>query len=812
MFFNLLALVAVIFTAGSHPPFGFIYNFFLGFAPGFAIFRTPFYKFAPALWFSYSYLFAFSAYYLLHELKKPKLIAHKFIKNIIFAVILFLILGYSFPFFTGSFFKWQKPFSTMVKLPPYVLDFDKWINNNISFDDRIITFPKLNLNWKAAVYNWNYWSTAPLSSLITNKSVITNDKVLSTNEDLFVNNFYDSIADGTLVWRKISQLLGINYFLLHYDFSFDSLQFGTDNPALTKEKISSFGNVIREQSFGEWDLYKITDNNPEKVSVSSNTSLLFLKKDLNDELFDLDSIFTLPNSNDENYYFTNKLEKKSIPADNFARNIIIENCLYCDQRVKEINLDVPVPQILPGSIFYRFVKNKEYKEEQIVKNDVSKQIDFYLGISLKRLGEAKQLILMKGKNENIILVLEEIRENLKKVDNLLDRINKSDSVSQIQILRTDNFLRAENRSLNEISRESNNTIKDKIALLRDYIANIYKKNNSFEFIYPPDNEKHYNFNVEISGNYEVLLKKQDLGQELSFKKITLDGQGISAVPVFKNGYYLTLGKFFLSEGSHDLTLETNQAENLFKKSSDLLITPGDQKCKTITVNKIYPNHRYVLSFNYSTEGDGYAGPELNVGQFINEKEVLPSKVQLGANTIVQTFNTDIITQEKINKLSVSICHMPGYENKALIKISDLKLEPVVMPLVALILDNTSNKKLPDYSIARGNQTKYKVTVRGAKSPYFLVLNSTFNPNWKVSFDDTKKTLFSNITKNSIPEEDHLMVNGIFNGWVINRQGDYSLTIEYAPQKYFYLGWMITLIYLTLVISYLIFSKHHGSKD
>jgi hypothetical protein len=539
---------------------------------------------------------------------------------------------------------------------------------------------------------------------------------------------------------------------------------------------------------------------------------LLTKKDLKDELFDLNSIFNLPDSDNENFYFTNKLEKKSIPADNFARNIIIENCLYCDQRVKEINLDVPMPQILPGSIFYGFVKDKEYKEEQIVKNDVYKQIDFYLGMSLKRLGEAKQLILVKGKNENIILVLEEIRENLKKVDNLLDSINKSDSVSQIQILRTDNFMRAENRSLNEISRESNNTIKDKIASLRDYVASIYKKNNPFEFIYPPDNEKHYNFNVEISGNYEVLLKKQDLGQELSFKKIILDGGSISAVPVFKNGYYLTLGKFFLSEGSHDLTLETNQAENLFKKSSDLLITPGDQKCKEIAVDKIYPNHRYVLSFDYVTEGDGYAGPELNVGQFIKEKEVLPSKVQLGANTIVQTFNTDITTQDKINKLNVSICHMPGYENKALIKISNLKLEPVVMPLVALVLDNASHAKLPNYSINRVNQTKYKVDVKGAKSTYFLILNNTFNSNWNVSFDDTKKPLFGNLAKNLIPEDNHLMVNGIFNGWVINRQGDYSLTVEYAPQKYFYLGWIITAVYLILVISYLIFSKHHGPKD
>ena len=155
VFFNILAVLGIIFTAGSHPPFGTIYNSLLTFVPGFAIFRTPFYKFAPTLWFAYSYLFAFSFYYLTQNLKH---------KSIFRFLVLPAILIYSFPFFTGSFFNWRTPFSTMTSLPPHVLTFSDYANSNLSFNDRVLTFPHQNLDWNTSIYKWGYWSTSPVES------------------------------------------------------------------------------------------------------------------------------------------------------------------------------------------------------------------------------------------------------------------------------------------------------------------------------------------------------------------------------------------------------------------------------------------------------------------------------------------------------------------------------------------------------------------------------------------------------------------------------------------------------------------------
>lgn len=804
IFFNLLAILGIIFTAGSHPPFGVIYNFFLSFIPGFAIFRTPFYKFAPALWLAYAYLFAFSFYYLTEKLKKIKIVLR--------LIILPLILIYSFPFFTGSFFNWNKPFSTMVNLPFYVLPFEKWINSNLSYNDRVISFPQQNLVWNTAIYKWGYWSTAPLPSLFTDRSIVTNDKVMTTNERLFINDFYDSIIKGTPVWNKISQLMGINYFLLQNDFYSDEPRFETGKPNLYKEKFTKIKEVTKVQSFGQWDLYRVASSNPKKLFLSSNTSLLLTKNDLNDQLFDINSIFFLPNSESENFYITNEAEKKNIPTEYFSRIILLESCLYCDRKEKEIDLEIRKPQILPGSIFYQFVEDKEQEEGEKVKNDISKLIDYYLGISLKRIGEAKQLVLLKEKDENIILVLEEIKQSSKKITDILNKMDKRQVATRLEILKVDNFLRGENRALNDIAQESNGNIRNQISLLRDYIAGIYQKNNSYEFVYPADSEKHYNLSIQTPGNYEILLQRQDFGQELSFEKIILDGKEIRVKPVVKNSYYFSVGKIFLSEGVHSLKFEIGKADNLLKDIGDFSITKTDQACKTIVANKIYPDQKYIFSVSYITEGGGgHSGSELNIGQFVNNKEVLPSKVQLGAASISQSFSTDIVTQDKVNKLKISFCHAPGYESRSLIKIYNLRLEPVIMPAVAAVLDNSLGENPPDYSINRIDQTKYKVSVRGAKSSYFLVLNNTFNSNWKVFFDDTKKTLFKNLIRQSIPEENHIMVNGYSNGWIIDKTGDYSITIEYNSQRYYYYGWIVTALFMVISILYLVYKIYENRR-
>lgn len=785
LFFALLALVAAIFTAGSHPPFGGLYNALLAFVPGFAVFRTPFYKFGPALWFSYAYLFSFSLYFLLLRFKR--------LRTFLWLTILILIPLYSFPFFTGIFFAWQKPLSTMVKFPSYVLDSYQWINKNLSYNDRILTFPSLNPFWKVDFYKWGYWSIDPLSSLLTERSIVTSGRVLSSAETKLVKSIYDSFLEETPTWAKATRFLGVNHFLLYNDFEADFPDFKTANPEVYREKFASLG-LEKERVFGPWEIFKIENQIPPKrVFVEKNVSLILSRENLlEDQLFEIEDILNLPLPDGGNFYFTNKNSHR-LPFDVFSRMVFLEKCLFCEKKQQKIPLNVPESKIIPGSIFYPLIRYKEEKERIKFAKDVYTQIDFSLGTSLKRIAEIKQLVDLKREEKTIISTLGELKKEIEELESVIDGLDKNQEDIKSKVLRVDYFLREENRILVEIAQSSSDLVRDAIFPVTLYLAEVYQKNKPHELIYPPEIEKRYNFNIELPREYEILFKNKEFGQEVVVKEAYLDNKPLLVKPVAKNDTYLSFGKKFLTSGWHQLKFFINEQDNLLKGQKSPLeftINPVDSNCRIFKPSKIYSNKIYELNFDYLTErGAGVNnGPLVKIEQILTNQKTALSKSQLEAVNVWQTFSQEITTNEEIVTLKVSLCPSQGYEDSSVIKITNLSLKPVITPTVALILEGEKTSALPTISVERINQTKYSVNVKDAYSPYFLILNNSFNSGWKI-----------------LPEtsSQHLPINGFANSWLIDKPGSYFLVLEYLPQRYFYLGWGITIIFLVLVISYLV---------
>jgi len=131
-----------------------------------------------------------------------------------------------------------------------------------------------------------------------------------------------------------------------------------------------------------------------------------------------------------------------------------------------------------------------------------------------------------------------------------------------------------------------------------------------------------------------------------------------------------------------------------------------------------------------------------------------------------------------------------------------------------------------------NSTKYQVSVYGAEGKVPLILNQTFHNQWrvysvplenvsesKVSQVNFLAAWFETIKMSEIPARSHLMVNGWANAWTINvdevcqpegicltnQDGskDFNLIIEFHPQRYFYLGALVTLFTLILSLSYIL---------
>jgi hypothetical protein len=85
-----------------------------------------------------------------------------------------------------------------------------------------------------------------------------------------------------------------------------------------------------------------------------------------------------------------------------------------------------------------------------------------------------------------------------------------------------------------------------------------------------------------------------------------------------------------------------------------------------------------------------------------------------------------------------------------------------------------------------NPTRYIIHVNTSE-PFYLIFDESYSNSW-VAY----------IGEQQIPV--HFIANGFANGWYINKTGTYTITLEFRPQKLFYIGSVISII--TFVICFL----------
>lgn len=182
------------------------------------------------------------------------------------------------------------------------------------------------------------------------------------------------------------------------------------------------------------------------------------------------------------------------------------------------------------------------------------------------------------------------------------------------------------------------------------------------------------------------------------------------------------------------------------------------------------------------------------------------------------------------------------------------------------------KNIPQIIFTKINPTKYKVNVRGITSPYVLVFLDDYNTNWRLfnveketesvkgniirvlgSMGETisevfgskkvesnemvknysggrisegkhKNTFLSKDTfetwgKEEVSRNKHFVVNGYANGWIIEPSDvegriEYTLLVEMVRQKKFYVFLGVSLVFVTMLLTYLFFSfiKKHGKTN
>lgn len=112
--------------------------------------------------------------------------------------------------------------------------------------------------------------------------------------------------------------------------------------------------------------------------------------------------------------------------------------------------------------------------------------------------------------------------------------------------------------------------------------------------------------------------------------------------------------------------------------------------------------------------------------------------------------------------------------------------------------NTSDS---DVSFKMINPVLYEVTIskKNPQDTILLVMQHAFNRAWKLVID-----------KKNVSEESHVTVNGYANGWLLGKEyipqeEKFTLFIKLDSQKYFWYGWAVTAVSLTIVIVLLVVS-------
>lgn len=264
-------IIGAIFTTGSHPPFRNFYIFLVESIPGFAIFRSPLYKFGPAVWFSIIFL---TGYFL--NLILLKFVRQKFTYSILGFFFIISIVVYHFPFFQTKFFMWNQPFTSRVKIPEYVYEMSNYIDRQTMPTARILLLPPVDPVYGNDSYEWNYWSGDTLLELTSNRSIVARANIDVGIPNRITRNIYSAITNNNEAYfLYLTRTYGINKILWRDDILYSDGKTSSKDFVKLNEKLKRLSSVQLEKRVGEWSLYGIQSTNllplvyvPKSVTTS----------------------------------------------------------------------------------------------------------------------------------------------------------------------------------------------------------------------------------------------------------------------------------------------------------------------------------------------------------------------------------------------------------------------------------------------------------------------------------------------------------------------------------------------------------------
>ena len=795
IYFGLTFLVSFVFVAGVHYPFGFFYTLLVKYLPGFSIFRSPYFKFAPALFLSAAFLSGFALDYL--KVKFNSLVQKVLRLN--FGVVIFslfwllLWLGYHFPYFTTNFFQWRQGFTTRLEIPEHVALFSDWVENQWANDGRILILPASDSDWQYQLYQWGYLSFEPLHRLYTNQSLMTIGQGLTETDKYLVSSVNQAIIKKDKQALEVAaELLGINYLLVRGDFHWDLGWSKTDNPQLLVNILENNFGFQPEKVFGPWRLFKITTAPVAKLDSFSKFSVVYfpekqllkyyrLAADSRQGIL-LNTGLDLPMAMTSDFYYTPK-------------------CLNCGHETG-LNVVFPEVRVLPDSPFYPLVKVKEARTGAL--GDVKAQIYNQLGLTLKRIGELEKLKELGRGIE--IEYLDSFSGDVNQIGVLFGQLEAFDD--QFRVAEDISFFLGEERQFFSDLFPTLASDSEKTAKVRQIVSEI----DALEIIIDPflfkrdrSHQRLYYFNLPQEGSFDLLVNARGIsdgvsaGQEVNW---SLDQGSLESVLISQQALsqeWLFISKLDLTPGPHRLFFSLPALPNLVGplQTGEKFYGSEFGSCFSSKIAGYDSEKDYLLNYYYY-QGDFPYEPKVFI---LREGQAVKDNERIQAVTIKEGgfFEEIIRGNERTRSAMVSVC-VPEVLTEAAFsqRRMSLKTQEIIYPLLVLrqkAISGAKDAATPEIESQRINPTRYRLKVKNAQSPYLIGFWQKFDPSWRLKGDNGKPASLT-----------HLVFNGYGNAWLVDQAGSYDLILEYRPQRYFYYGVGVSLLTFGLLVTYLVLKR------
>ncbi len=245
--------------------------------------------------------------------------------------------------------------------------------------------------------------------------------------------------------------------------------------------------------------------------------------------------------------------------------------------------------------------------------------------------------------------------------------------------------------------------------------------------------------------------------------------------------------------------------------------------------KVTSDDHYLLSFTYQDPGGKYAGYYISFND--PAETVVTERLQHGSQNW-QTFSKEISVPPGATSLRLLLYAFPDpYSSKRQIvhydEVSLLRIPPAQNRFYR-INEQTGLQQPAGMTFRATSPTRTVVQIEGARKPFYLTTHESYHPMWQAEVLGTRPKIQLPFTaRHAVRPAEHVRLNGTMNGWYIDPAKlcaqttdcvrhadgsyDFTLALEFVPQRWFYFGGTLSALTLLAGIMYYLYDRRQGER-